>query len=296
MNRSNAEEILKVTKENWIERIWRLITPELVYLGICYLIEIACGIYWAFSMMDEFVTDDLTNINTEAFTAALTEMITKYAVLLQTVSAVIAIFFLLRMYRKDYKRRRFVFDKSKIGVPHWLLIIPAGIFASLAGNLIMNISDIASMSESYQEAEVLLFSGPFAIQVIGIGIVIPICEELVYRGLIYMRMRQYLNVNMSILVSALIFGLVHGNPVQGIYGFLVGILFAYVYEQYGSLKAPMLAHVSANMLSLLLMVLNPDLGNAVMVTVGGILAVVLTLAMVLAIDRKVEAKRIYLEA
>jgi hypothetical protein len=44
------------------------------------------------------------------------------------------------------------------------------------------------------------------------------------------------------------------------------------------------------------MVLNPDLGNAVMVTVGGILAVVLTLAMVLAIDRKVEAKRIYLEA
>jgi membrane protease YdiL (CAAX protease family) len=126
--------------------------------------------------------------------------------------------------------------------------------------------------------------------------VIPICEELVYRGLIYMRMRQYLNVNMSILVSALIFGLVHGNPVQGIYGFLVGILFAYVYEQYGSLKAPILAHVSANMLSLLLMVLNPDLGNAVMVTVGGILAVVLTLAMVLAIDRKVEAKRIYLEA
>jgi hypothetical protein len=253
------------------------------------------GVYWAYSLIDDFVTDDLSNVDVEAFSSALTDMITQYAVLLQTISALAAILFLLRMYRKDYMKRRFVFDKSKIGVQHWLLLIPAGIFTSLAGNLIMNISDIASLSESYQEAEQLLYSGPFAIQIIGIGIIIPICEELVYRGLIYMRMRQYMNVNIAILVSAVIFGIIHGNVVQGVYGFMAGILFAYVYEQYGSLKAPILAHISANMLSLGLMAVNPNIPNATVMTIGGILAALLAVAMVVVIDRKVEAQRIYLD-
>ncbi len=282
-----------MAEETWMERIWRLMTPELVYLGVCYLVDMVMGFYWAYSMVDRFVSADMT-IDVQGFSTALTELVGKYYMELQTIGALASTFFLFRMYRKDYRRRRFVYDKSAIAPHSWLYLIPAGVFASLAGNMIMNISDIASMSEGFQESQKLLFSGPLIVQIVGIGIVIPICEELVYRGLIYMRMRQYLDINVAMIASALIFGCVHGNLIQGIYGFLVGILFAYVYEQYGSLKAPVLVHISANMMSLVLAAVQPSFDSRSFLSVGGMIAAVLALMSVVWIDRHVEAKRIYL--
>lgn len=283
---------MKVAKESLLERIWRLITPELIYFGICYLVDIIVGIYWGYSLMGDYISDDLT-VDVEGFTAALMELLMKYAVLLQTIAALAAIFFLVRMYFNDYKRRRFVFNKKSVKRPYWLLLIPAGVFASLAGNMLMNVSELAEMSESFQESEQLLFSGPFIIQIVGIGIIIPICEELIYRGLIYMRMRQYLNVNLAIVVSALIFGIVHGNIVQGIYAFLIGILFAYAYEKYGSLKAPVILHISANILSLILTVVNPSFDSSSMLMGIGMVSVLLCFSVLFVVDKNVSAERIY---
>lgn len=282
-----------MVQESWLERVWRLMTPELVYMGICYLVDLVVGVYWGYSLMGDYISDDLT-VDVEGFTEAMMELLVQYSMLLQTIAALAAIFFLVRMYFRDYKKRRFVFDKRSVTLPCWFLLVPAGIFASLAGNMLMNVSDLAEMSESFQESEQLLFSGPFIIQIIGIGIIIPACEELVYRGLIYMRMRQYLNVNLAIVVSALFFGVIHGNLVQGIYAFLVGILFAYAYEKYGSLKAPVILHISANMLSLGLTVVNPSFDSRSMLLGIGAAAVVLCLAFVLVIDRNVSVERIYL--
>lgn len=283
-----------MAEETWMERIWRLMTPELVYLGMCYLVDMVVGFYWGYSLVDRFVSDDMT-IDVQGFSSALTGLVEEYYMVLQTIGALAAIFFLVRMYRKDYLKRRFVFDRSGIPVYGWLFLIPAGVFASLAGNMIMNISDITSMSEGFQESQELLFSGSFLVQIVGIGIIIPICEEMVYRGLIYMRMRQYLNINMAMVASALIFAFVHGNLVQGIYGFLVGILFAYVYEQYGSVKAPILLHISANMMSLVLVAVNPSFDSRNVLMTGGIIAAVLALLSAVLIDRHVEAKRIYID-
>jgi len=47
-------------------------------------------------------------------------------------------------------------------------------------------------------------------------------------------------------ISALLFGVFHGNIVQGIYGTLMGLLIAYVYEKYDNFIAPVIIHVAAN--------------------------------------------------
>ena len=46
------------------------------------------------------------------------------------------------------------------------------------------------------------------------------------------------------MLSALMFGLYHGNLVQAIYGFVLGYLAVYIYEKYGSLKASILFHAT----------------------------------------------------
>ena len=243
-----------MTQESWFQRLWRLITPELIYIAICYIVDLAAAAYLRFSMGGEYSSG-----NFEKFTVVLSDKLIQYAVLLQTVAAFFSILILLRMYYKDYRKRRFVFERKGTAWPWWGLLIPIGVLVSLAGNLLINLTNLTEVSENFEQSQKLLFSGPFVIQIIGIGMIIPICEELIYRGLIFMRMRQYCNVNLAIGLSALLFAAFHGNVVQGIYGFATGVLFAYVYEKYGSLKAPVLVHVSANLMSLGLSYVNPSL-------------------------------------
>ena len=232
--------------------------------------------------------------NFEKFTVVLSDKLIQYAVLLQTVAAFFSILILLRMYYKDYRKRRFVFGRKDTAWPWWGLLIPIGILVSLAGNLLINLTNLTEVSENFEQSQKLLFSGPFVIQIVGIGMIIPICEELIYRGLIFMRMRQYCNVNLAIGLSALLFAVFHGNVVQGIYGFATGVLFAYVYEKYGSLKAPVLVHVSANLMSLGLSYVNPSFADRGRVFIVGIAAAAVCLLLLWAVDGHVAARRIYL--
>ena len=50
-----------------------------------------------------------------------------------------------------------------------------------------------------------------------------------------------------ILISALLFGVYHGNLVQGTYGFVMGILFTIVYEKYKNFYLPVIMHALANL-------------------------------------------------
>lgn len=51
---------------------------------------------------------------------------------------------------------------------------------------------------------------------------------------------------LSVIVCGMMFGVYHGNLVQGIYGAVLGIAITYSYEWYGSFFAPVLFHAVAN--------------------------------------------------
>ena len=57
---------------------------------------------------------------------------------------------------------------------------------------------------------------------------------------------------MAAAVPSLLFALYHGNLPQGIYALLVGAVLAFLMESYQAALAPVLAHMAANLLSVLL--------------------------------------------
>ena len=81
-------------------------------------------------------------------------------------------------------------------------------------------------------------------------------EELIFRGLLFKRLREVMPMVPAVIYSALFFGLYHGNLVQIIYGTICGLLLAYVYEKFGSLKAPVLMHMTMNILACVVTELN----------------------------------------
>ena len=117
---------------------------------------------------------------------------------------------------------------------------------------------IGLTSKAYEKASARLYEPSLGIQIAAIGIMIPVAEELIFRGLGYFRLRWKLSFVGAALISSLYFGWYHGNIVQGVYAFLLGLLLAGVYEAYHSLWAPVCLHVTANLSSLLFTELVPE--------------------------------------
>ena len=79
------------------------------------------------------------------------------------------------------------------------------------------------------------------------GILAPLGEETVFRGIVYGRLKKISNVPCAALLSGLIFGLFHGNLVQAVYATVLGVVLALVYELYDSIWFSMLFHGIANL-------------------------------------------------
>ncbi len=126
-----------------------------------------------------------------------------------------------------------------------LLALFAAVFA-LAVNMLMVLAGLTRISESYQEVAGRQYGVAFGVGLLIYGLISPLAEETVFRGLIYNRMRRYFGKILSVVVCGIMFGVYHGNLVQGIYGCILGIAITYSYEWFGSFSAPVLFHAMAN--------------------------------------------------
>ena len=80
-----------------------------------------------------------------------------------------------------------------------------------------------------------------------ISIIAPIFEEIIFRKIIIDRTIKY-GVKVSILMSAIIFALFHGNLNQFFYTFLIGGFFAYVYVKTGNIIYSIILHMAVNLM------------------------------------------------
>ncbi|WP_082706418.1 CPBP family intramembrane glutamic endopeptidase [Methanobrevibacter sp. YE315] len=80
-----------------------------------------------------------------------------------------------------------------------------------------------------------------------ISIIGPIFEEFIFRKLLIDRTIKY-GVTTSILLSAVLFGLFHGNLNQFFYAALIGSFFAYVYIKTGKITYPIILHIIVNIM------------------------------------------------
>lgn len=119
--------------------------------------------------------------------------------------------------------------------------------ASLGLNILFTLTGFAETSASYQQVADRQYGVAFGIGLVLYGLVSPLAEEVVFRGVIYNRMRRFFGSYVGIAASAFFFGVFHGNLVQGVYGTAMGICIAYVYERSGKFFMPFLFHAAANL-------------------------------------------------
>ena len=81
----------------------------------------------------------------------------------------------------------------------------------------------------------------------------PVTEEILMRGFALNGLKRTYGSGTALLVSSLLFALLHFNMVQTLSAFICGLILGILYLRTGSLLCCMLAHGGYNLISFLLL-------------------------------------------
>ena len=121
-----------------------------------------------------------------------------------------------------------------------------GISLGICLSVAVSIFGISEQDEAFKQVNELIESQPFWLKIASVGIIIPIQEELMYRGLIYKNIEQRYNHIKAAVISSTVFAVMHMNLSQGIYAFLMGFVLAFIYQKTKNIYACITFHCSAN--------------------------------------------------
>lgn len=196
---------------------------------------------------------------------------------LQTATVAVTIPFIVRYYDKDKKEptvfwehMNLEFEKktSAQKIINGIVMFLAGATAGMALNNILALTTLEEISEGYQEVTKIFFAGGILFELLGACLLTPFLEELLYRGVVYGRLCDLMILNneektpegtkrekqsrmIAMVFSALLFGVLHMNLVQFVYAGILGILLAWFMEKAGHFYGALLAHIGANLISVL---------------------------------------------
>ena len=151
---------------------------------------------------------------------------------------------------------------KKVNIKDIMYITLFGIGLSvIVLNLVQILTKLISSYTNVQQQ--LKYASNSISQLFIIIILIPICEEIIFRRVIFGYLKENYNIVCAVIIQALVFGIAHGNIVQGTYTFILGIALALAYIYCNSLWGSITLHITFNLMGLLiipkLVDMNPSL-------------------------------------
>ncbi|MBE6138930.1 MAG: CPBP family intramembrane metalloprotease [Firmicutes bacterium] len=206
-------------------------------------------------------------ISTIEYQEKLNSYINSKSLVIVLITAIIFIPILYIVFKK-YKTTN-NFKLKDIFIP-----ITFGITISLIYNIVLfQLNNYLNFTNNFEVSSI-----PIIIQIICSGILGPILEELVFRGIVYNKLKEFNKSIVSLILTSVIFSIFHNDIVNAIYAFGVSFIFIYLYEKYKTLKAPILMHIFLNttiILMLNLIIKNYIVFNLYLLIVSIIILLVL---------------------
>ena len=137
----------------------------------------------------------------------------------------------------------------------------AGVGMCLAANLFVTLlklkgatASTGTSSQTYSFLYDIQNSVPF--QVFSVVIISALVEELLFRGVIFRRMRNGSGLFFCVIFSSMIYASFYGTAAGFVYGFLISVGACYLYHRTGYLTAPVLYHIFLNAMTLVFSLLG----------------------------------------
>lgn len=167
----------------------------------------------------------------------LTNFINNYGGIILILTNIIYIIYIIKKYRIKVNKYNLIDNYPKI---YLFISIPLFLNSLI---LLINNQKIPTIN---------IYIALFGSVIIG-----PILEELVFRYLIYNNLNKFNNKNTSIILSSIIFALVHNGFINIVYAFIIGTILTIIYSKNKNIKEVIILHMVANLMSLLIKEYNP---------------------------------------
>ena len=176
---------------------------------------------------------------------AIMDVLKENALVITAICAVVTSVVLSLFFHIDIKNGR-IEKRGQIKAMDFLMAIVGGAGVSIALNIVIALTNMSGKDTAFVEVSDMITSNPLFVTIICAGILIPIVEEILFRGLIFNRIKCQYNFLAGLLISSLLFGIYHGNIVQGIYATLLGIFLGFAYHKTKSIFIPIFIHMGGN--------------------------------------------------
>ena len=225
-----------------LRKAWEVLFPYLLY----YLAYSTVYIILA------FVQEALLQSQGEEYRRLMTRQAATVAGVTGVLSMMLGVLPIIPMFKKELLWLSSMnSDDTKQGRGRLIKeILFTGILAfcsSLGLNVLLTLTGFADSSQTYREVADNQYGVAFAAGLFLYGLISPLAEEVVFRGVIFNRMRRFYGPVLAIVASGLFFGAFHGNIVQGVYGGCMGILMACLYEKNSRFVIPFFFHMVSNL-------------------------------------------------
>lgn len=127
----------------------------------------------------------------------------------------------------------------------WLLMIPLALCLDKIAEFINVVSQLFVENSIGNHVAELVIKYPFLVAFFVVAVMPALCEELIYRGVLFQGYRKS-GVWIAALLTAFLFGMMHMNLNQFSYAFALGLIFALVREITGSILPAVLLHIYIN--------------------------------------------------
>lgn len=211
--------------------------PFLVYIGVMLVVMFCFAVY--------------ASATKTASAEELEQFVNDHLLLMTTIIDAILIPVFYLMWRLDRDK----YPLKQVDMPDfsWAVLALIGASVCVGLNYFLNMFMPKEILNTFEETSEVLWNDDTSIlSFVSVVLVAPLTEELMFRGLIYTRLRLMLKAPYTILITAFLFGLFHENLLQFIYAFVIGLILAYMMEAYRNLWAPIMVHAAANLISWLL--------------------------------------------
>lgn len=224
-------------------------------VGRFFLTLLQCAGFWGvYFSADVIVTLVMSLVCLIMYPHNFTEMYLKTVGRVYPIIMMAALVLVVVLYALFYKVRKKNFFKeikvcrtSPSGV-FWLFIVGilANFFVIAALCVLYRIFPALELYSASDNYELIFENTSPIVEFIQVAIVVPIFEEILFRGIIYGRIRKVVPKAGAILMGAVIFAAAHMNLEQFFYVLPLGLLMCAAYEKFGSIFASIAIHIGFN--------------------------------------------------
>ena len=238
---------------NYIRNIFKVLIWPIIFIVGQFLLVIIFGVIFNATKFNDIKLEN-KHLAKEEVTIIFNEYIKKeeyqnelqnYILDNSLVITIITFIIFGFIFYKNYQKYKHMYNK-KVSIKDIFILIILGIILNLSYNLILSdLNNIVHFTNNYDAINISVL-----IYIVCTGILGPILEELLFRGIVFNKLKTFNKQMKSILLVTLIFALFHSNPVQMLYAFCLGFILVYVYEKHKNIMVPMLVHISSNIMNI----------------------------------------------